>query len=225
MFAQGYVTGRYSCRDRTYHCRHDDEIFTGGWLDNPEVLTYSDVIPYATAVEPSSPFLSDELAVCHKGVDTFRSEETDKAFHNLLAFLPVGVATFREKTEYQREGNPFIGDAQHKNVDIELSELPVGAIHVPNVDLYAVADNRVYAGFISLSPVAIEMLFIDSDCRGMGYGAALIEFAKRHGATRVDVNEQNPSALNFYKAKGFRIISRDKTDDAGRPYPILHLSL
>ncbi len=105
------------------------DSFTGGRLDNPEVLTYSDVIPYATAVEPSCPFLSDELAVCHKGVDTFRSEETDKAFHNLLAFFPVGVATFREKTEYQREGNPFIGDAQHENVDIELSELPVGAIH------------------------------------------------------------------------------------------------
>ena len=97
--------------------------------------------------------------------------------------------------------------------------------YFPNVDLYAIADNGVYAGFIGLSPDAIEMLFIDSDCRGMGYGTALIEFAKRHGATRVDVNEQNPSALNFYKAKGFRIISRDETDDAGRPYPILHLSL
>ncbi len=60
-----------------------------------EVLTYSDVIPYAMAIEPSCPFLSDELAVCHKGVDAFRSEETDKVFHNLLAFLPVGVATFR----------------------------------------------------------------------------------------------------------------------------------
>lgn len=73
--------------------------------------------------------------------------------------------------------------------------------YFPNVDLYAVADNGVYAGFISLSPVTIEMLFIDSDCRGMGYGAALIEFAKRHGATRVDVNEQNPSALNSTKQK------------------------
>lgn len=105
------------------------DSFTVGRLDNLEVLTYSDVIPYAMAVEPSCPFLSDELAVCHKAVDAFRSEKTDKTFHNLLAFLPVGVATFREKTEYQREGNPFIGDAQHKNVDIELPELPVGAIH------------------------------------------------------------------------------------------------
>ena len=97
--------------------------------------------------------------------------------------------------------------------------------YFPNVDLYAIADNDVYAGFIGLSPDAIEMLFIDSDRRGQGYGSALIEFAKQRGATKVDVNEQNTSALKFYKAKGFRIIGRDETDDAGRPYPILHLSL
>lgn len=97
--------------------------------------------------------------------------------------------------------------------------------YLPNVDLYAIADNGVYAGFIGLSWDSIEMLFIDSDRRGQGYGSALIEFAKQRGATKVDVNEHNQSALNFYKAKGFRVISRDETDDAGRPYPILHLSL
>lgn len=97
--------------------------------------------------------------------------------------------------------------------------------YFPNVDLYAIADEGAYAGFIGLSPDAIEMLFIDSNRRGQGYGSALIEFAKRRGATKVDVNEQNPSALDFYKAKGFRVISRDETDAAGRPYPILHLSL
>ncbi len=97
--------------------------------------------------------------------------------------------------------------------------------YFPNVDLYAIADNDEYAGFIGLSSDSIEMLFIDSDRRSMGYGSALIEFAKRQGATKVDVNEQNPTALNFYKAKGFHVISRDETDDAGRPYPILHLSL
>lgn len=97
--------------------------------------------------------------------------------------------------------------------------------YFPNVDLYALADNGVYVGLIGLGPDSIEMLFIDSDLRGQGYGSALIAFAKRRGATKVDVNEQNPSALNFYKAKGFRVISRNETDDAGRPYPILHLSL
>lgn len=97
--------------------------------------------------------------------------------------------------------------------------------YFPNVELYVITDKGVYAGFMGLSSDAIEMLFIDSDLRGQGYGAALIEFAKRRGVTKVDVNEQNPSALNFYKAKGFRIIGRDETDEAGRPYPILHLYL
>ena len=97
--------------------------------------------------------------------------------------------------------------------------------YFPNVDLYAIAENGMYAGFIGLSPDSIEMLFIACDRRGQGYGSALIEFAKQHGATKVDVNEQNPLALNFYKAKGFHIIGRDETDDTGRPYPILHLSL
>ena len=97
--------------------------------------------------------------------------------------------------------------------------------YFPNVDLYAIADNGVYAGFIGLSPGSIEMLFIDNDCRGQGYGSTLIEYARQRRATKVDVKEQNTSALNFYKAKGFSVIGRDETDEAGRPYPILHLSL
>lgn len=109
----------------------------------------------------------------------------------------------------------------------DFNEIKVTLItdYFPNVDLYAIADNDVYTGFIGLSPGSIEMLFIDRDLRGQGYGSVLIDFAKQRGATKVDVNEQNPSALNFYKAKGFHIMSRDVTDDAGRPYPILHLSL
>lgn len=97
--------------------------------------------------------------------------------------------------------------------------------YFPNVDLYAVVDNGAYAGFVGLSAGSIEMLFIDNLRRGQGYGSILMEFAKQQGATKIDVNEQNASALNFYKAKGFRVMSRDAADDVGRPYPILHLSL
>lgn len=112
-----------------------------------------------------------------------------------------------------------------KNEDFNEIKAALVPDYFPNVDLYAIADNGAYAGFIGLSPGSIEMLFIDSAHRGHGYGSALVEFAKQRGATKVDVNEQNPSALNFYKAKGFRIIGRDENDDADRPYPILHLSL
>ena len=69
-------------------------------------------------------------------------------------------------------------------------------------------------------------MFIDDSCRSKGYGSALIDFALKQGTTKVDVNEQNASALNFYQARRFRIIGRDvETDEAGRPYPNLHLSL
>lgn len=37
----------------------------------------------------------------------------------------------------------------------------------------------------------------------------------------VDVNEQNPSAVQFYWRMGFRTFRRDATDDLGNPFPIL----
>lgn len=97
--------------------------------------------------------------------------------------------------------------------------------YFPNVDLYAVADGGSLTGFIGLSGRTIEMLFIDAGRRGCGYGSMLIDFARSKGADRVDVNEQNTQALGFYLSKGFRVIGRDETDEAGRPYPILHMLL
>lgn len=95
---------------------------------------------------------------------------------------------------------------------------------IPCVLFRAEEDGRV-VGFMGISGDKIEMLFIDAEARGKGIGSFLLEAAVRNGAVRVDVNEQNPSALAFYRARGFRITGRDETDDAGRPFPILHLSL
>lgn len=93
-------------------------------------------------------------------------------------------------------------------------------------ELYAVVEeDGNYAGFIGLSGCVIEMLFVDSNRLRCGLGTILVDFAKRLGATKVDVNEQNHQALDFYLAQGFRIINRDPTDESGRQYPILHLSL
>ena len=97
--------------------------------------------------------------------------------------------------------------------------------YFPSVSLYVAYDQDRIVGFIGLSDNRIEMLFIDGNLRGRGYGTALITFATGLGATEVDVNEQNPDALKFYRANGFNIIGRSETDDAGRPYPILHMAL
>lgn len=97
--------------------------------------------------------------------------------------------------------------------------------YFPAVELYAFVQNGVAMGFIGLAGAKIEMLFVDCSAQGRGIGAALMDFAIGRGAVEVDVNEQNPRALKFYLARGFRVVGRDARDDAGRPFPILHLSL
>lgn len=101
----------------------------GGRLDDPEVLPDTDVIPDASVVQPSGLFLSDELPVGHQAIDTVRTEKTDEPLHDFLTFLPIGIATFREKAEGQREVNALVCHAQHQYVDVELPELPVGTVH------------------------------------------------------------------------------------------------
>ena len=112
-----------------------------------------------------------------------------------------------------------------------LSEEDIAAIranlptYFANVVLYAITDGDKIGGFIGLSDNRIEMLFVDADKIGRGFGTILINHAVSLGATHVDVNEQNPDALAFYQAKGFRVAGRSDLDSDGRPFPILHLSL
>ena len=71
--------------------------------------------------------------------------------------------------------------------------------YFPQVEVFVLEDDRCGAvGFIGILGGKIEMLFVDSACHGQGFGTELIEFAINNGATAVDVNEQNPSAVRFY---------------------------
>jgi putative acetyltransferase len=63
---------------------------------------------------------------------------------------------------------------------------------------------------------------------GDGRILGFLELARRlQGAARtplrVDVNEQNPEAVKFYEACGFKVTGRSPVDSAGRPYPLLHM--
>lgn len=115
--------------------------------------------------------------------------------------------------------------------DIAEIKLQLPTVYLPSVELYAAIagteldDNGTISGFIGLSADKIEMLFVSPDFQGKGAGSALIDLAVGRGIKLVDVNEQNPAALAFYLRKGFRIIGRQEHDDAGRPFPILHLAM
>ena len=93
------------------------------------------------------------------------------------------------------------------------------------VKLFVIYDNNgKIAAFLGLSDEMVEMLFVDPKQQGKGFGSALIDFAyNEKGMKRVDVNEDNENALNFYLKKGFKIIGRDDHDPQGKPFPILHL--
>lgn len=87
-------------------------------------------------------------------------------------------------------------------------------------------DSGSILGFVGIHDAKIEMLFILNEARGQGVGKVLLEFAIEHlGATKVDVNEQNPQAVGFYEHMGFKVASRSPFDDMGKPFPILHMTL
>lgn len=90
---------------------------------------------------------------------------------------------------------------------------------------YGIMVNDKLKGFISVSDNMIEMLFVSPDFMGQGVGKELISYATKLGKTKVDVNEQNYNAKRFYERNGFKVVSRSEFDAAGKPYPILHMSL
>ena len=80
--------------------------------------------------------------------------------------------------------------------------------------------------FLGLAEDKIEALFVHPDTRGQGLGKQLLQEAVTvYHCRYVDVNEQNPPALGFYEHLGFQVIGRSPTDEAGRPFPILHLAI
>lgn len=95
------------------------------------------------------------------------------------------------------------------------------------VTLIAAKDqSNNIVGFAGTSGDHLEMLFIDASERGRGIGKLLMRHVIGNGkVTKVDVNEQNIQAVEFYKHFGFNIISRDELDSTGKPYPVLHMQL
>jgi putative acetyltransferase len=123
--------------------------------------------------------------------------------------------------ESVRATHDFLGDA-----DILAYKKLIGDNYLQSLNLYCIRSERGISGFIGLSGKLIQMLFVHPHYMNQGIGRALVNFAiSKHKAFEVDVNEQNTNALKFYKSLGFEAFDRYDTDDAGKPFPILSLSL
>lgn len=97
---------------------------------------------------------------------------------------------------------------------------------LPQSNLFGIRRNQKLSAFIGLQNTKIKMLFVHPDSFHRGLGSVLLSFAiKEHGCRFIDVNEENPEALAFYRKFNSRLVKRAPTDDCGKPHPILHLAL
>ena len=102
----------------------------------------------------------------------------------------------------------------------------VRTIDFNSLDIFGLSDELELIGFIGISDNKIEMLFLLPEYFGQGFGKQLIQFAiSELNADKVDVNEQNVSATEFYKKMGFTVYDRNEKDDLGKDYPILKMKI
>ena len=104
---------------------------------------------------------------------------------------------------------------------------PEARAGIAGVDVLEVARlDGEPCGFSGVQDGKLEMLFVAPEARGRGVGRALLAHAVEHARVRtLDVNEQNPQAVGFYEHEGFVVAGRSPVDDAGRPFPLLHMRL
>jgi putative acetyltransferase len=101
----------------------------------------------------------------------------------------------------------------------------VETLYLPAAELVVAADQEdVPHGFVGTTEDNVDALFVHAKSRGKGVGRLLLgSFLADREEVTVDVNEQNASGRAFYEKMGFEVVSRSDRDDAGRPYPLLHM--
>ncbi len=93
-------------------------------------------------------------------------------------------------------------------------------------DVYCLLHENKVVGFIGVAERKVEMLFLDPEYSGKGLGKKLMNFAFTNlHVNKVDVNEQNSNAVEFYKKLGFETFERTEKDDQGKNYPLLRMEL
>ena len=123
-------------------------------------------------------------------------------------------------------------DDSQKDFVADNKQSLVEAAYEENLYTLGIYCQGIMVGFIlydyddQIPGWSMSRFMIGKQYQGKGYGKRLIEYARdKKQMDKIDVNEQNEKALQFYLHLGFQIIGRDETDSMGKPFPILHLQL
>ena len=120
-----------------------------------------------------------------------------------------------------RASHDFLGEADVKRIRQYVPQAILGVEH-----LVIAWEGEAPVAFLGTQDGMLEMLFVDAGLRGRGVGSALLDHSvKQLGIRALTVNEQNPAAVAFYEARGFRTIERLETDEQGEPFPLLRMGL
>ena len=93
-------------------------------------------------------------------------------------------------------------------------------------EVYCLTADQTVIGFLGVADKKVEMLFLSPSYFGKGLGKKFMNFALQElGVNKVDVNEQNTKAVEFYQRFGFKTYERNEKDDQGQNYPILRMRL
>jgi len=110
--------------------------------------------------------------------------------------------------------------------DFQAIKETVKTIDFNAFEVYCLVQNREVAGILGVAEQKVEMLFLAPDYFGRKLGKKLMDFAVNElRADKVDVNEQNITAVEFYRKFGFKTYERTDKDDQGRDYPLLRMML
>lgn len=111
------------------------------------------------------------------------------------------------------KGHEFISEEYWKN-----NYDAVKNIYIPMSQTFVYEDdaNHQIKGFISiLNNNFIGALFVDTSCQNQGIGSSLIDYVTlKYDTLELCVYKDNINAVNFYKNKGFSIISEQINDDS-----------
>lgn len=121
-------------------------------------------------------------------------------------------------------------DATHLFLTAEDRALFAGMVrdnYLPAAELVVAEVDGEPVAFMGLDGRNVDSLFVRPDRHGQGIGTAMLDHARAVAGEplTVSVNEQNPQAVRFYERYGFRTVGRSELDEAGRPYPTLHMAM
>jgi len=88
--------------------------------------------------------------------------------------------------------------------------------YIPMSETYQVTDGENILGFISLIEDYLAAIFVKPELQGRGIGSLLLNHAMSlRNNLQLKVFCKNIKSVEFYKSKGFSVISESKDNDTG----------